>query len=283
MLIFYIIKIIIRMVIKMKKNKVVNNERKSFGDTAILVFRLVSLIIIIVCLVVLYKWHKNNMQNNDIIDELVDLASLEDNSRDASDENIENINVEEFKLIVDFNELKSRNEDTVAWIKLNNTNIDFPVVKAENNSYYLKRNFKKESNGAGWIFADYRNTFDNLDKNTIIYGHNRRNGTMFSNLSNFLTDSWNFDNENSYFYFATESASYKAQIFSVYMMKATKLYIQNNFTDETEFQNYVQSLKELSINDFNVEVSNSDKIITLCTCDNTNQNRVVVHAKLIEQ
>lgn len=266
----------------MKKNKVINNERKSAGDIAILIFRLISLIIIVICLCVLYKWHKNNMQNNEIIDELGEFATLED-STDNIEENSEESLSEEFKLSVNFNELKAQNSDTVAWVRVNNTNIDFPVVKAENNSYYLKRNFKKQSNGAGWIFADYRNSFDTLDKNTVVYGHNRRNGTMFSNLSNFLTDSWSFENENSYFYFATENVSYKAQIFSVYMMKASKLFIPNNFVDEIEFQNYIQSLKDLSINEFNVEISSSDNIVTLCTCDNTNQNRIVVHAKLVEQ
>ncbi len=267
----------------MKKSKVINNEKKSLGDIAVLIFRLISLIIIVICLLVLYKWHENNMQNNEIIDELGDCASLEDNSKVTSDGTQEGTVEEDFKLAVNFNELKAKNADTVAWVRVNNTNIDFPVVKAEDNNYYLKRNFKKESNGAGWIFADYRNSFDTLDKNTIIYGHNRRNGTMFSNLTNLLTDSWSFENENSYFYFATENMTYKAQIFSVYMMRSSKLNIPNNFSDESEFQNYIQGLKDLSINEFNVEVSNIDKIITLCTCDNTNKNRIVVHAKLIEQ
>lgn len=263
--------------------KVINNEKKSIGDIAVLIFRIISLIIIVVCLIVLYRWHKNNMQNSELMNELGDFASLTDNSKVTNEENQETTIEEEFKLTADFEELKSKNPDTVAWVRVNNTNIDFPVLKAADNSFYLKRNFKKASNGAGWIFVDYRNSFDDLDKHTIIYGHNRRNGTMFSNLSNFLTDSWSFENENAYFYFATESASYKAQIFSVYMMKASKLFMSNNFNDDTEYQNYIQELKDLSINEFNVEVLTSDKMITLCTCDNTNQNRIVVHAKLIEQ
>lgn len=272
----------------MGKKNVINNERKSIGDIAVIIFRLISLIIIIVCLLVLYKWHQNNMENNSIIDELGEFATLEDNSKDTNEESTEEnvqetVNEESFRLSVNFNELKAQNSDTVAWVRVNNTNIDFPVVKSSDNNYYLKRNFKKQSNGAGWIFADYRNSFDTLDKNTIVYGHNRRNGSMFSSLSQFVGNSWNFENENSYFYFATENASYKAEIFSVYMMKASKLTISNNFSDEADFQNYVQGLKELSIRDFNVEVSNLDNIVTLCTCDNTNQNRIVVHAKLVEQ
>ncbi len=264
-------------------NKNNKNEKKSFGDISILIFRIVSIIIIAICLVILYRWHQNNVENDAIIDELGEFATLEDSTSNTDEQPAEGSTNEESKLSVDFNELKAKNSDTVAWVRVNNTNIDFPVVKADSNNYYLKRNFKKESNGAGWIFADYRNSFDNLDKNTIVYGHNRRNGTMFSNLSLFMGNSWNFENENTYFYFATESASYKAEIFSVYMMKASKLTIPNSFADEIEFQNYVQGLKDLSIHNFNVEIQGSDNIVTLCTCDNTNQNRIVVHAKLIEQ
>ena len=254
-------------------------NNKIGGKIAIIVFRIISIIIIVICLIVLYMWHKNNVKNNDLMNELGNFANL-----DKIEENDDSNENSEMKLQVNFEELKSKNPDTVAWVKVNNTNIDFSVVQSADNNYYLKHNFNKQSNGAGWIFADYRNSFDELNRNTIIYGHNRRNGTMFSNLLYLLDDNWNFENENSYFYFATEKASYKAEIFSVYMMNANKVkLLAHEFANDAEFLTYIQSLKESSIHDFNVEITNEDKIITLCTCDNTNQNRVVVHAKLIEQ
>ncbi len=268
---------------------VIKNSNKNLSNIGIIIFRIISIIIIGICLSVLYKWHQNNIQNNDIIHELSEFVSLEDTNyiegkieyeNENSENNIEDNN-ESLKLLVNFDELKHKNSDTVAWVKVNNTNINFPVVQSVDNDFYLKRNFNKNPNGAGWIFADYRNSFDILDKNTIVYGHNRRNGTMFGNLTYLIGNSWNFENENSYFYFSTEKASYRAQIFSVYMMKATKLSIPNKFDDNMHFENYIKDLKSLSICSFDVYVSSDDNIITLCTCDNTSQNRIVVHAKLI--
>ncbi len=254
------------------------------GNKIIIIFRMVSAIIIIVCLLLLYKWHVNNAENANIADSLGNFANLEDADENKENgENAGNGNAEA-KLNVNFEELKSRNPDTVAWVKVNNTNIDFPVVKAGDNNYYLKRNFDKEYNGAGWIFADFRNIFPDLTRNTIVYGHNRRNGTMFGNLLYLLDENWDFENENSYFYFATEKASYKAEIFSVYMKNADELnLLAHEFANDAEFLTYVQSLKEQSVHDFNIDITKDDKIITLCTCDNTNKNRIVVHGKLVEQ
>lgn len=249
---------------------------------AVIIFRVISLIIIIYCLIVLYRWNENNKQNLNIMNELKDYAQITDVSEDSQESGSETEANSVSKLEVDFSELKAKNSDTVAWVKVNNTNINFPIVKSSDNKYYLKHNFNKESNGAGWIFADYRCSFDELSKNTIVYGHNRRNGTMFSNLSYFMNDDWNFENENSYFSFATETKSYKAEIFSVYMISASKLTLKNEFQDNSEFQNYITSVKNLSIHDFNVEINENDQIITLCTCDNTSQNRIVVSAKLSE-
>ena len=105
---------------------------------------------------------------------------------------------------------------------------------------------------------------------------------MFGDLAHLLEDSWNFEGNNSYFSFATEEKSYKAEIFSVYEIKASQLVIPNEFENDEEFSKYVQQLKDLSIHDFNVQVNNEDKIVTLCTCGDTNKNRIVVHAKLVE-
>ena len=70
--------------------------------------------------------------------------------------------------IIDFSSLKEQNPDTVAYIQANNMNIDYIVVKGENNQYYLNHNFEKKCNVAGWIFGDYHNLFDGTDRNIII-------------------------------------------------------------------------------------------------------------------
>lgn len=251
----------------------------------VIIFRIISLLIIIGCLVVLYKWNQNNNKNANIKNELESYAKIDNNILNEYMENnilLDETSEKDYKLDVNFDELKSKNTDTVAWIKVNNTNINFPIVQSSDNNYYLKHNFYNESNGAGWIFADYKCNFDILSKNTIIYGHNRRNGTMFSNLSYMLEKNWNFENDNSYFEFATKSTTYKADLFSVYMIDATKLTLEVDFYDNYKFYDYIEKVKKLSIYDFGLEINENDKIITLCTCDNTSKNRIIVVAKLNE-
>ena len=78
-----------------------------------------------------------------------------------------------------FDELSSINNETVGWINVNNTKVNYPVVQHTDNDYYLKRDFNKKNNSYGWIYMDYRNNIYNLSNNTIIWGHNLRNGMMF--------------------------------------------------------------------------------------------------------
>lgn len=269
-------------------------------------FRLVSLIIILICIFLLYNWNIENNENANIANNLINEFIIEypninndnynnnsnnniindDNNKNNinSDNNIANSNNTSInnKLIeVDFDKLLKQNENTVGWIKVNNTNINFPIVQYNNNSFYLKHNFKNEYNSAGWIFADYRNNFEILDKNTIIYGHNRRNNTMFSNLKSLLNPSW-FNNEaNNYFTFITKDSTYTAQIFSVYKINENILNLPNSFETENQFYETINDYKQKSIYNFDLDVSYEDNIITLCTCDNNNKYRIVVHAKLV--
>ena len=106
------------------------------------------------------------------------------------------------------------NNDTIAWLKVNGTDIEYAVVKANDNSYYLDHNFEKEYNKAGWIFADYKNVLDGTDKNIIIYGHNMGNGTMFGTLKTVLDSSWRKNADNMIVNFDLNNQSYKFKIFS---------------------------------------------------------------------
>ena len=126
----------------------------------------------------------NAKENEDIAKEIA-----EEISEEISDK-ISGNNAEDDKKSVDFSSLKAMNSDTVGYLKVNGTNVESAVVQAKDNSYYLSHNFKKNYNKAGWIFADYRNQFDGTDKNIVIYGHNMKNGSMFSSLKNILTANW---------------------------------------------------------------------------------------------
>ena len=86
---------------------------------------------------------------------------------------------------IDFAELRKINEDIVAWIQIPGIDVDYPVVQGEDNEYYLYHTFRKEANKAGSIFLDYRNRADFTEQRVIIYGHNMKDGSMFSSLKKY--------------------------------------------------------------------------------------------------
>ena len=186
------------------------------------------------------------------------------------------------KYDVDFKSLKDRNPDTIAYVKVNNTNIDYIVVKGNDNSYYLKHNFNKEYNVAGWIFSDYHNKFDETDKNIVIFGHNTKDGSMFGTLKNVLDKSWQENKENLEIILVTEKGQYKYQVFSTYQITPEDYYINTIFNNDDEFTKFINKIKSRSNYDYGVELDSSDKILTLSSCIGDGKKRVVLHAKLIE-
>lgn len=181
-----------------------------------------------------------------------------------------------------FNELMKKNDDTVGYLMVNNTKINYPVVQANTNSYYLNRDFNKRKNSMGWIFMDYRNNPTNLDKNTIIYGHNIKQGIMFGTLKYALNSSWYRKESNQIITFNTPTKNMKWRIFSIYKIPATEDYLKTEFANDDEYMNFVNMLKSRSLYDFNVKIDASSKILTLSTCF-SHTTRHVVHAVLIEE
>ena len=182
---------------------------------------------------------------------------------------------------VDFNGLKRTNPDVVGWLKVNGTNINYPFVQSSDNDYYLTHSFNKSYNGGGWVFLDYRNNGTN-NKNTIIYAHGRSDKTMFGTLKNVLNNGWLNNTNNYVIKIFTETENSLWQIFSVYRIPTTSDYLQTNFNDETEYQNFLDMIKDRSSHNFDTNVASTDNILTLSTCYN-NSDKIVVHAKLIKK
>lgn len=182
---------------------------------------------------------------------------------------------------VDFNGLKRTNPDVVGWLKVNGTNINYPFVQSNDNDYYLTHSFNKSYNGGGWVFLDYRNNSTN-NKNTIIYAHGRSDKTMFGTLKNVLNNGWLNNTNNYVIKISTETENSLWQIFSVYRIPTTSDYLQTNFNDETEYQNFLDMIKDRSNHNFDTNVASTDNILTLSTCYN-NSDKMVVHAKLIKK
>jgi sortase B len=190
-------------------------------------------------------------------------------------------NPESSKFIsADFDALKAENEETVAWLYVPGTAINYSVVQTVDNDHYLKYNFKNEKNRAGWIFGDYRSNFDKLNRNTVIYGHNQLDKSMFGSLSKLITEkNWFDDPEHKYVYLATPKASYVFEVVSVYSTNDNKYIKHGLYNDETyqEFIDYI--LSKNTISGLSKDVDTGDKILTLSTC--YSKMRLSVQCKLI--
>ena len=183
---------------------------------------------------------------------------------------------------VDFESLLKTNNETVGWINVNNTNINYPFVQGINNTYYLNHSFDKSYNSAGWVFMDYRNNKEMNNKNTILYAHGRIDKTMFGSLYKTQYPAWYQNKSNHIFRISTPSVNMSYQIFSVYKIDEESYYIQTDFTSDDVYLEFLNTIKGRSKYDFNVVLNESDKIITLSTCAN-DKERYVVHAKLIKK
>ena len=184
---------------------------------------------------------------------------------------------------VDFTELKKINNDTIGWIQLQGTNINYPVVQTTDNSYYLSHSYNKENNTAGWVFMDYRNNATNLNNNTIIYAHSRNDGSMFGSLKTVLTKEWLNNKQYHTVYFSTPYENTLWQVFSVYTTPSESYYITPTFKNKEDYTKFLITLKKRSIYNFPAELNVNDKILTLSTCRDNYGNRIVLHAKLIKK
>lgn len=238
------------------------------------------------------KW---KLDSNKTKDELNDIQNIAEVKEKKDDENVEIIEQEEIPfsnpywdyikmnlIDVNFNELKNINSSTVGWIQVNGTNINYPFVQTNDNKYYLTHTFDKSYNSAGWVFLDYRNHKDKIDKNNIIYAHGRYDKTMFGSLKNILSSGW-LNNINNYVVkISTETENTLWQVFSVYRIPNTNDYIQVDFTSNQEFKDWAMMLMNRSSHNFNTTISENDKVLTLSTCYNDDE-KVVLHAKLIKK
>lgn len=186
-------------------------------------------------------------------------------------------------LEVDFNDLLAKNSDTVGWIQVQGTNINYPIVQTTNNDYYLNHAFDKTENKAGWVYMDYRNNAVEFNQNTIIYAHSRYNGTMFGSLKNILNSSWYTNKENHIIRLSTPTENTMWQVFSVYTIPKESYYITPSFPTDESYQEFLNTIRGRSEVDFSGTVSIGDKVLTLSTCKDNFGNRIVMHAKLIKK
>ena len=240
-----------------------DKEKRMKNKIFFYVLELIFICLIIFSAVKIFIWNKENQTNSEILENIQESVTIDENNETK----------------VDFATIKEKYPEVVGWIKVEGTDVNYPIVQANNNEYYLSHSIDKSDNGAGWIFADYNNKLDGTDKNIIIYGHNRRDGSMFSTLKNILNSDWYNNENNKYVTFITEQENTKYEVFSAYQIENEDYYLKTSFGGNKSFSEFTKKLKERSVKDFGTEVVDTDSILTLSTCANDNNYRVVLHAK----
>lgn len=178
-------------------------------------------------------------------------------------------------LQIDFELLKEINPQVIGWLYLPGTGISYPVVQGENNTYYLDHLFDGKQNSAGCLFLDCQ-CEGFTGKNSVIYGHDMKNGTMFASLKN-------YENQEYYemyplFYLITEDGIQTVDVFSAYVTEIDTDAWWLTFSSEKEYEAWLKHLVSRSCFQSKVTPSSSDQVITLSTCDSTFENaRFVCH------
>ncbi len=259
--------------------------------------KLLKNIIFILCLLIfifsiytILNWQSNNSKIRQINNEINEIIDIKNNNEDQQLVNPpSNLNDNYFYYInfpfltVNFSKLLLKNNNTVGFIKISNTAVNYPVVQASDNEYYLNHSFDKSENKAGWIFLDFRGNLIDLIDNNVIYGHSRLDGTLFGSLSHVLTSDWQDNIDNYVIYLSTLKENMIFQIFSIYTIPKESYYITPNFASIEKKKVWLNEMKKRNVAPIDTLVNENDKILTLSTCQNNYGGRIVIHSKLIKK
>ena len=174
------------------------------------------------------------------------------------------------------------NSDLVGWVSVPDTVIDYPVVQAKDNNYYLRRDIHGNSARAGTIFMDYRSDARARGRHTILYGHHMRNGSMFKDLEKYKNEG--FFQENGYIRFDTLFAEIEWEVFAVYITDTNFPYTQVTFASDEDYMDFLKRIKNKSMYQKDIELTEEDQILTLSTCTyEYDDARFVVHARRVRK
>ena len=187
---------------------------------------------------------------------------------------------------IDFAAIRADNEDVCGWITIPDTQIDYPIMQSSRASddFYLDHNIKGNYDINGSIYIQRLNSYDFSDPNTVIYGHNMRNGSMFQNLHKFRDPAFFESHDTFYIYTPHHILTYR--IFAAYRYDNRHILNSFDFSDEKVFEEYIASC--LNPNSMirsvreGVTITTEDKIVTLSTCINDARYRYLVQGVLID-
>lgn len=220
----------------------------------------------------IYRNEKENIKQEEIFEKLEIIANNNDSEKFEKQE--EKINIEELYKI---------NKDIVGWLKIENSNINYPIMQTKDRpNYYLNKNFYKNNSVLGTPYiAEYCNI--ELSNNLIIYGHNIKGNKVFGELENYKSKEYYNNHKIIKFYTMKENAKYEIiSVFKTIAYTGFPYYKFYNIRDEREFNTFINKCKELSFYNTDISAQYGDNLITLSTCEYSNKNgRLVVIAKKI--
>ena len=236
---------------RQKTSQTKKTQRKKMGIVSI-IFLLLFIVIFIYSAINLFIWLKSNIE-------------LEKNEKEIFSQVQTVVDGEENKIQIDFGKLATINQDVKAWIYIENTNINYPILQADNNDFYLKKDINKNYSSCGSIFLDCDSNSDFSEKNTIIYGHNLLNGKMFADLQKVVKGELG-NNIKIEIYMPEQNIEY--EVFSAYTGEANI-----EMKTDKSFEEILQKSQLEFEYDTNIKENN---IITLITCGSNSENRIVV-------
>lgn len=250
-----------------------------------------ALLCMLVCIVILAAGQYKRWKSERIYDKLAEATTLEADEGSSADgdvddtekvkEELEGYKLEAARLAlkyqieipdknIDFDKLhREVSDDIYAWIYIPNTNVDYPVFQhPTDNTYYLEHNVDGSEGYPGCIYTENYNSKDFSDPQTVIYGHNMRDGTMFSDLHKY--EEQEFFDENKYVYIYTEDMVYVYRIFAAYQTNNAHQLLNFDFSKKENLLTYLENVRalgsELKIFDDDVVFSEDDQVLTLSTC-----------------
>ncbi len=233
---------------------------------------------------ILLNYQRDRSAYNDLasnaISALAETEDETDSSQDAT--NGEESDDTFVPIVVDWEYLESINTDVIGWLYCPDTVINYPVVQASDNEYYLKRGFNQESNTSGTLFADVSSVMGINMCNFIVYGHNMKDGSMLGTIEGYVDQS--YYEEHPIMYYLTPTETYRIDLIAAHIVESTLDNYPGYFDSTADYQAYLNQITSSSLFSTNATVSTDYQLITLSTCDYSssyNDPRFLLHGLLV--
>ena len=256
-------------------------KKKKKSDVLLTIALIAAIVVFCYAAFNLYHIYTEYKKGTDEYNQIEEMAVTE---RDADSAEVAGPNAQlKPPIEVDFDKLKSVNEDVVGWIYVDALpDISYPIVKGKDNQTYLHQTYEKNYNFAGTIFVDYENSGDFSDCNTLVYGHNMKNGSMFGHLKKFREDDKLYK-QDKYFWILTPERNYRYEIISAYTTGVNSDTYTLFKGPGEEWEKYLETIKGYSeIQTDDTDLTIKDRIVTLSTCTGNESTRFVVQGKRVD-